>query len=149
MAHATFGLPTPTTTYDPETLSGWGRRFFNWEFSAGVQREVLPRLSLDVGYFRRWYGNFTVTDNLAVTAVDYDPFTAIAPRDPRLPDGGGYLITGLFDLDPTKVGQVNEFSTFASEYGKQTDRWNGIDVTVNARPLPGAVFQGGFSTAGQ
>jgi hypothetical protein len=146
MAHATFGLPTPTTTYDPETLSGWGRRFFNWEFSAGVQREVLPRVSLDVGYFRRWYGNFTVTDNLAVSAADYDPFTATAPQDSRLPDGGGYPIAGLYDLDPTRVGQVNEFSTFASEYGKQIDRWNGVDVTINARPLAGAVFQGGFST---
>ena len=44
------------------------------------------------------------------------------------------------------MGQVDEFSTFASEYGKQTERWNGIDLTINARPFSGAVLQGGFST---
>ena len=145
MANATFGLATPATTYDPDTLNGWGRRLFNWEFSAGIQREVLPRVSVDLGYFRRWYGNFTVTDNLSVTAADFDPFVITAPLDSRLPDGGGYPIAGLYNLNPTKVGQVDEFSTFASAYGKQIEQWNGVDVTVNARPASGAVFQGGFS----
>ena len=146
MAIANFGLPIPVTTYDPDTLSGWGRRLYNWEFSAGVQRQVLPRVSVEVGYFRRWYGNFTVTDNLALAPTDFDPFTITAPVDSRLPDGGGYPISGLYDVNPTKVGQVNEFSTFASEYGKQIERWNGIDLTINARPFSGAVLQGGFST---
>jgi hypothetical protein len=63
-----------------------------------------------------------------------------------LPDGGGYEISGLYDINPTMVGRVNEFSTFASEYGKQIERWNGIDVTVSARLLSGAVFHGGLST---
>ena len=43
--------------WDPRLLSGWGVRGFNWEFSTSVQREVLPQVSVDVGYFRRWYGN--------------------------------------------------------------------------------------------
>lgn len=146
MANANFGLQTPTTTYDPATLNGWGRRSFNWEFSVGVQREVLPRVSVDVGYFRRWYGNFTVTDNLLVAPADFDRFTVTAPTDSRLPDGGGYEIADLYNLNPTKVGRVDEFSTFASEYGKQIEHWNGVDLTVNARPFPRTVFQGGIST---
>ena len=145
MANANFGLPTPSTQYDPDTLNGWGNRQFNWEFSTSVQRELLPRVSMDVGYFRRWYGNFTVTDNLATTAADYDPFSIPAPVDPRLPGGGGYTISGLYNLNPSKVGQVNDYSTFADTYGRQIEHWNGFDFTVNARPIAGTVLQGGVS----
>ena len=38
----------------------------NWEFSASVQHEVVPRVALQAGFFRRWFDNFQVTDNLAV-----------------------------------------------------------------------------------
>ena len=48
-----FGQPFATTTYDPDLLVGWNKRSYNWEFSTGVQHEVLPRVSLDVSYFRR------------------------------------------------------------------------------------------------
>jgi hypothetical protein len=141
-----FGQPTPTQRFDPELLTGWGKRFYNWEFSTGVQHELLPRLGIDVSYFRRWYGNFNVTDNLLVTADDYDAFSVTAPADTRLPEGGGYTIAGFLNLDPSKQGQVDQFVTLADDYGKQTDRWNGVDVNVNARMANGLYVQGGTST---
>jgi hypothetical protein len=53
IANTNFGQAVPGVTYDPDTLSGWGKRAFNWEFSTGVQHELFPRTSLSVGYFRR------------------------------------------------------------------------------------------------
>ena len=56
-----------------------------------------PRVSVEVGYFRRWLTHFsgqndTVNDNLITTAANYDRFSVTAPSDPRLPGGGGYVV---------------------------------------------------------
>jgi hypothetical protein len=141
-----FGQTIPSTAYDSATLEGWGARGFNWEFSAGVQHELMPRVGLDVAFFRRWYGNFKVTDNRAVAATDFSPFSIPAPVDPRLPDGGGYVISDLYNLNPNRVGQVDNYVTLASNYGKQIEHWNGLDINLNARPSSAVLLQGGVST---
>ncbi|MEO8257862.1 MAG: carboxypeptidase regulatory-like domain-containing protein [Acidobacteriota bacterium] len=146
MNNVNFGSSVPGMRYDPRTITGFGNRPYNWEFSTSVQHEVLPRVSMDLGYFRRVYGNFTLTDNTAVAPGDYSPYSVTAPVDSRLPDGGGYPVTGLYDLNPNKAGQVDNYFTRASDYGRQIEHWNGVDVTLNARLQQRLLLQGGVST---
>jgi carboxypeptidase family protein len=147
MVNAAFGSLRPGSTYDPDLLRGWGKRTANWEFSAGVQHELLPRTSVDVAYFRRAYQNFVVTDNRAVSAADFDRFSITAPADPRLPGGGGYTISGLYDLKPASFGRAaDNFVTLSKNYGDQVERWHGVDVGLNTRLHESLLLRGGFST---
>jgi hypothetical protein len=150
LADPTFGSTKPGTTVDPDLLNGRGKRPYNWQFSAGVQREIVPKVSLDLSYWRSWWGNFYVNDNRAITPADFDPFQITAPVDPRLPGGGGYVVSGLYDIKPAKFGvPADTFFTLADKYGKQTELWTGLDITVNARPQPGVFLQGGTTTQRQ
>ena len=36
----------------------------DWQWGLTVQQEVIPRVSVEVGYARRWFKGVTVTDNL-------------------------------------------------------------------------------------
>jgi hypothetical protein len=146
ISNLTFGTPILSTTYDPAVLGGWGVRPYDWEFSTSVQHELLPRVSVDVGYFRRIYGGFTVTDNLAVASSDFTPFSITAPANPGLPGGGGNVIGGLYNVNPNKVGQVSNYVTSADAFGGEIEHWNGVDISVNARFLGGGLVRGGIST---
>jgi Carboxypeptidase regulatory-like domain len=147
MANPAFGSARPGATYDPDLLRGWGKRLANWELSAGVQRELFTGASIDVAYFRRTYQNFWLTDNRAISGSDFDRFSITVPSDPRLPNGGGYTVSGLYDLKPTSFGRpADNFVTLASKYGKQIERWQGVDVNLTMRPQAGLMLQGGVST---
>jgi hypothetical protein len=142
-----FGQPgLLTTTVDPDILSGWGTRGYNWEFSTGVQHELMPQVSVNVGYFRRWYGNFTLSDNLAVGPEDFGEFSITAPSDPRLPQGGGYQIAGLMNVNPDRFGRVDNYFTSADSYGTQVEYWHGLDLSANTRLGRGILIQGGLSS---
>lgn len=147
MANTNFGTVTPGATFDPDLIGGFGHRPWNMEFAAGVQHEILPRMSIDLGWFRRIWGNFRVTDNLAVDASDFDTFDVVVPRDDRLPGGGGYTLTGLRNLKPSSFGRPERnYNTISTKFGDQKEHWNGMDVTFNARLENGVTMQFGSST---
>jgi hypothetical protein len=138
-----FGSSVPGTRYDPAILEGWGVRPWNWEFSAGIQHEIIPRLSASVGYFRRINGNFYITDNEALTRADFTEFSVTVPSDSRLPNGG-QVIGGVFDQNAIVVNRNVVKNSEA--FGKQQQHWDGVDVTIDARLSNGLFLQGGVST---
>ena len=146
LSNLNFGKVNPTATqYDKEVTEGWGVRPFNWSVNAGVQRQIGRSTSIDIGYFRRWYGNFTVVDNQLVTPQDYDPFCVAAPtNDSRLPVAGKQ-ICGFYDIKPAKNGQSQNLVRLAKHYGDQTEVYNGIDASANWR-IKGLTLFGGLST---
>ncbi|HLG59238.1 MAG TPA: carboxypeptidase regulatory-like domain-containing protein [Vicinamibacterales bacterium] len=141
--NANFGSAVPGTRYDPAIMDGWGLRPYNWEFSAGIQQEIAPRVSLSFGYFRRINGNFNVVDNEALARTDFTQYSATVPTDTRLPNSG-QTVTGLFDqnINPPSRNVVKD----ASQFGKQQLHWDGVDLTVDARLRNGVLLQGGVST---
>jgi hypothetical protein len=141
-----FGTSVAGEAFDDRLISGFNHRQANWEFSAGVQHELMPRVALDVGYFRRAWAHFQVTDNLLVGPEDFTRFDMVAPADPRLPNGGGYTLSGFYDVVPAKFGQVRNLNALSDDYGSQYENWNGVDVTVNSRLGNGLTLQGGVST---
>lgn len=148
MANRNFGRSVITTRYAEDVLTGWGNRPYIWSGSAAVQQELRPGIGLTVGYHRTSLGNFRVTDNLLVTPADYDPFCVTAPVDSRLPGGGGQPICGLYDLKREKFGQVDNLVRQASEFGKQLQVYNGVDIGINARFGRGGLLAGGVNTGG-
>jgi len=140
-----FGKYTVSTTYDPAVLSGLNVREYSWDLSAGIQQEIAPRTSLEVTYVRRSWGNQTVTDNRAVGPANFDKFNLTAPIDSRLPNGGGYLVEGIYDLN-SRFGQVDNYVTFAKNFGQgRIETYNGVDINVSARLKGGLTAQGGLN----
>ncbi len=143
-----FGKSVITTRYDSNLSQGWGKRPYNWEYSASLQHQLVPRVSLEVGYFRRTFSNQTVTDNLDITPADFDQFCFTAPTDPRLGDASGSQICDVYDIKTEKAGLAsNQIITFAKNYSGETSQtYDGVDVNVNARPTGRLFLQAGFTT---
>jgi hypothetical protein len=147
MSAQTFGTTALTTAaIDPKILEGWSVRSNDWQIGVSVQQQVLPRVSIEAGYFRRWLNNFTVTDNLLVGPGDFTGYSVTAPSDPRLPGGGNYAVGGLYNVVAGKFGLTSNNITLASDFGDQYQRYNGMLINVSARLGAGLQFQGGINS---
>jgi len=146
MSNTQFGTAVLTNNFDPAILDGWGIRPSDWHFTASIQQKIGPRSSADVTYTRRRQHGYFVADNLALQPSDLTPFSVVAPLDPRLPGGGGYVVSDLYDVVPEKSGQVNNLVTDSDKYGAWYQYFNGVDVTFNVRVGRDFTFVGGTST---
>ena len=147
-----FGKSNPNAVrWNPDVLNGL--RDSNWDMSAELQQELRDGLSVTIGYYFNTAGynqennsKNRITDNTAVGGSDFDEYCVTAPVDPRLPDGGGYEICGLYDINPAKFGQVDNLITESSLFGDVNLRNHFFNVTFDGRLQNGMTFGGGIDT---
>jgi hypothetical protein len=148
MNSPTFGTnQLVTAAIDPAILNGWNVRPGDWQIGASVQQQLLPRVSVEAGYFHRWLTHYTTTDNTALSAAEFSSFTLTAPSDPRLPGGGGYAIPGMLNLTPEGFARIPSNNvTFADNFGGQSQVYNGVLVNLTARAANGLTMTAGVNT---
>ena len=138
---ATTNFGQITTQADPNLARG-----YNWEYSAVVQRELMPRVSVTGGYYRRDFYNLSVTYNQNLLTSDWTQFTFNTPTDDRLPTSGqpitAYTLTAAQLVPGTRITTLANLSTY-SPINKTT--YNGVEFTVNARGSKYLLF-GGVTT---
>jgi hypothetical protein len=141
------GLSGNISQVNQDTLKGWGAREHDWQWSIGVQHEVLPRVSAEVSYARRSFHGFVVTDNQVRDPSQYQAWTIDAPLDDRLPGGGGYPITMYTVTQAAADIPAQNYVTWETDFGDaRKNYWQGVDVTANARLRQGLTLQFGTST---
>jgi hypothetical protein len=133
-----FGLGGGVTVIDPDLP-----RPTNWQESVSLEQQLWSGMSVTGTYYRRDFQNIQYTTNTLVDPfLDYTPFTITAPRDARLPGGGGEAIT-MYNINQNSLGVVNNVLTWSTA---NTRIYNGFEVSVNGRlPRGGFVF-GGITT---
>jgi hypothetical protein len=113
----------------------------NWEYSAQLQHEVMPRTSVTVGFYHRDFYNLQVADNQNLTTTDWTALSIAVPTDTRLPLSGQAL--PLYSLNPNKVGVATDNLLTYSTQNKST--YNGFEVSGNVRRDKFILF-GGVTT---
>ena len=111
-----------------------------------VQQEVAPRVSVNVGYYRNWWGNWytrgqSLDRGVGLHAVQCHRAARCAATRRRR-----QRRHGLYNLVPGKVGQVDELAQHTTNFGEAFENWQGVDVNVVARLRMGLTVQGGTST---
>ena len=144
----TFGTTAQTTAnIDPKILSGWGVRSNDWQIGASVQQQVLPRVSVEFGYFRRWLNNFTITDNLVdhrgrLHAVQHHRAVGSAAAGWRRLRGQRSQQRGARASSARPATTSRSPTTSAISIR----RYNGVLFNVSARLGAGVQFQGGINS---
>ena len=125
-----------TSRPDPDLNRG-----YNWEYNVSVQHELLPRVSMTAGYYRRQFYNLDVTDNLNLAVTEWNSFGIVTPTDSRLPTSGNPIT--MYSLNANKVGVATDNLRTYSSINRTI--YNGFEVSANAR-FSKALFFGGVTT---
>jgi hypothetical protein len=121
-----FGVAN-LTTFDPDI-----KRMYNIEYSASVQHELVPRVSVTAGWFHRDFKNLFRRRNAAQTFADYTPFTMWSPID-----GSAITYHNVSVAKRTALQNIDENAPDRHMW------YNGVEYNFNARLPRGITLFGG------
>ena len=100
------------------------QREYNWEYSASIQHEIAPRVSLTVAYYRRVFGDLEQRANLGLAACA-DPSNAT----PGVPCGDWLPFAVNFD-DPAQSNGMGRVA-YLNSIGQGVDLYDGQLIAFN------------------
>ncbi len=122
-----------TNRPDPDLERG-----YNWEYSTSVQQELMDRVSVTAGFYRRQFYNLDVIDNQNLAPADWSPFGITAPSDPRLPLSGQPIT--MYTLNTSAVGRATDNLRTFSTINRTI--YNGFELSANLRREKLLLFGG-------
>jgi len=148
---------SPNLAVDPDARYGWGKRPYSWEFSVSVQHELGRGISVNGGVFKRWFGNFLVTDDLNHPVNTYTQYSIPTSAIPAPgPSAGGATLPatlytgGFYNVNDTApANNLTALSDKLYPGSNVYDHWFGFDIGTSMRLPHGIIFQGGLSTGHQ
>ena len=106
------------------------RRPYQWEYSLGIQREIMRGVSASANWVRRDFRRLFWTDNVLTT---HDDYTIVQVRNPLDPSE----MIPIYNLNVAKRGQLRE----VDKNSDSNRRWyTGVDFGVTARVGGGTVI---------
>jgi hypothetical protein len=129
------------------------QRQYNWEFTAGIQHQVAPRLAVGAMLFKRQIREIQLQDRSAITTADYTPFQATIPAADwgniaRDPDVASVLNPAdaltLYNLNAAK-NSVFGRGLIDRSSNENKSLYTGLEASFSARLTGGAVVFGSWT----
>jgi Carboxypeptidase regulatory-like domain len=111
------------------------QREFSWDYSASVQHEIRPNLSVMAGWYYSATHDAQQTINVLRSISDYTPFQVVNPYIPS------EMVT-IYRLNNNKVGVVDNVTTNSSVNHRD---YQSYEVSVTSRLLSGGTMNFGWA----
>jgi hypothetical protein len=111
-------------------------REYDWEYSAGIQHELLPGVSVTAAYYHRDSFNFTKSVNGPFGPEDYTIVNVISPLD-------GSIIPA-YNLDVAKRGLIDRVDVNSTDRDLRSFTYDGVELGAAAR-IGNATLFGGWT----
>lgn len=119
-------------------------REYSWDYSIGLQHEVMPRVSLTGAWYYTRNGNLWANQDRAYTPANFTRFDIANPclGDARCADASTIATVPVFNLNSgVSTGQI-----FTQSSALDKRRYHGFEISGQARLPKGTTIIAGFFT---